>query len=136
MENLFGIIFVSIILIGFGYTVYRALNKKSAPNNNYTLPPADVDDNVPTDNGLYSKFEVSINTDSSFNVCFTNSPKIVVYASKSLFCENDQFNSPGAEFSNYNSGSTLFVGYEGKYITVVTNGTNHAVTQSPCSECE
>lgn len=135
MENLLGIIFVSFILMGFGYSVYRAFRKKSNPIPPYNpFPPTDSDD-YPIDSGVYGKFEVSFDTDSSFNVCYTNNPKIVIYGSKSSFCENDRFNSPGGEFSNYNNGSILYVGHDEKYLTVITDGTNYANRNSNCEYC-
>ncbi len=136
MENLITIIFISFILTGFGYSVYRAFKKKSNNIPPYNPFPSDDTGDYPVDSGIYAKFEVTFDSDSAFNVCFTNKPKVVIYGSKLPFCENDRFNSPGGEFSNYNNGSILYVGYEGNYITVITDGTNYATRQSQCSVCE
>lgn len=127
MENLIEIIFISGVVFSFIYLAYTTHRKRKSKIPEY----------IPTENSNnYGKFEVILDLNSSFNVCFTNIGKTVIYGTNSDFCKNDQFNSPAGEFSTYDAGTMLYVGCDGSYIKVITDGSNYCKKISECVNCE
>jgi len=132
MEKLFGIVFITFVLICFAYVVFRAIKAKNR-NIEIVNPIPSYDTDVYERNGItYTKFEVYISNELPTTDGIISKQKSIICAENSDFCTNHELISPDGEFSSHAVGIPIYVIYGEKYSTATANGSNYVKIESNC----